>query len=258
MLVNIFIFLLGAAVGSFLNVCIYRLPRNESIAYPSSYCPNCKKPIKFYDNIPILSYFLLKGKCRNCGQPISIRYPVVELLTAVSFVLIPTLLGSDPGLTGVGFYFNASFLCFLIIAAFSDLETQVVPDQPTYIIIALGLLYNFLNRNAVSSLWGLFWGFAILYLIAFFGKIFYKKDVLGGGDIKLASAFGAFLGIEKLFIAIFSGYFLGALISILLLALKKKKMQDYIPFAPALALGALAALFFGNQLISFFLLGYKL
>jgi len=132
------------------------------------------------------------------------------------------------------------------------METELVPDSPAFIAIAVGLAYNFLNNNILSSLWGLFWGFAILYLIAFFGKLYYKKDVLGGGDIKLTCAFGAFLGAEKFFVALIIGYVLGAIIAVLLIALKKKTMQDYIPFGPALTLGALIALYFGNQIINLY------
>lgn len=251
MLVNIVIFVFGAMIGSFLNVCIYRLPRDKSIVFPPSQCPDCNSPINFYDNIPILSYLILGGKCRNCKKPIPIRYPLVELTTGLLFILIPTLLGFS--ISDLGFYFTAAFLCYLIICFFSDLETQIVPDMPSYLIIAAGLSYNYLNGTIISSALGLFWGFGILYLIAFLGKIIYKKDALGGGDIKLASAFGAFLGWERLFVAIFLGYFIGAAVAIILIALKKKTIHDYIPFAPALTTGAAIALFFGWQIINFYI-----
>lgn len=254
MLVNLFIFAIGLIVGSFLNVCISRLPQDKSIIYPSSHCPHCKKPIKFYDNIPLISYLLLAGKCRNCKKPISIRYPIVELATGLLFLALP--LGLGLGVAGYGFYFVASFICFLIINFFSDLETQTVPDWPSFIIIFLGLIYNFLSGTIVSSLFGIFVGFSILYLIGFFGKLYYKKDVLGEGDIKLTSAFGAFLGWQGVLFAIFLGYLIGAIFALGLIALKKKSLTDYIPFAPALTASALITLFWGSQLINFYVANF--
>lgn len=248
MVVNIFIFIIGAIIGSFLNVLIHRLPRDISIIFPNSFCPNCNKPIKFYDNIPIISCLLLRGKCRSCRAKIPLRYPIVEILTGILFVTINTLLG----FMTLGFIFAVFFVCFLIVAFFTDLETQTLPDMPSYLTIAVGLAYNFLSNNLMSSLWGLFWGFSILYLIGFFGKLYYKKDVLGGGDILLAAAFGAFLGAEKLILALSLGYLIGALASIILIALKKKNLQDYIPFAPSLVLGALISLLFGHEIIKLY------
>lgn len=250
MLVNIFVFVIGLIVGSFLNVCISRLPEEKSIAYPPSHCPKCKKSINFYDNIPIISYLLLLGKCRSCKQPISIRYPIVELLTGILFLYAFAGLGARDW--GLGFYFNCAFISFLMISFFTDFETELVPDQPVLVIIPLALIYNFISGDIASSLLGLIFGFSILYTIGFLGKLYYKKDVLGGGDIKLAAAFGACLGYEKLFIALMLGYFIGAIVSVVLIALKKKTMKDYIPFAPALTTGALIALFWGKFIINYY------
>ena len=251
MVVNIFIFVFGAVIGSFLNVCIYRLPRGQSIFFPPSQCPECNTPIHFYDNIPILSYLLLSGKCRTCKKTIPIRYPIVELSTGILFLLVPFLLGF--GISNIGFYFSAAFISYLILAFFIDFETQTLPDLPSYLMIIAGLYFNYVAGNSISSALGLFWGFGILYLIAFFGKLYYKKDALGGGDIKLSAAFGAFLGWEKLLVALFLGYFIGAVAALLLIAFKKKTVHDYIPFAPSLVSGAAIALFFGKQIINFYI-----
>lgn len=250
MLVNIFVFILGLTVGSFLNVCIYRLPREKSVILPRSFCPACATPIRFYDNLPVISYFLLGGKCRSCKKPISPRYPLVELLTGFLFLSIPVVLGLR--ISDFGFYASAVFICFLVISFFSDLETQLLPDSPAVLVIITGLLYNYLEGTLASSLWGLFWGAAILYLISFFGKLYYKKEVLGGGDMKLAAAFGAFFGWQGLLLSLFLGYLIGAVLALLLLATGRKKLDDYIPFAPALVLGAFITLYWGRQIIAFY------
>ncbi|MBI5700461.1 prepilin peptidase [Candidatus Saganbacteria bacterium] len=261
MFVNIFVFTAGLIVGSFLNVCISRLPEEKSVAYPPSHCPNCNKLINFYDNIPVLSYLILEGKCRTCKQPISLRYPIVELLTGFLFILINSLLGFGTCLSGrqvwdLGFYFYASFISFLLISFFSDLETQIVPDQPFFVIIPLALIYNFISGNIISSMLGLVSGFSILYTIGFLGKLYYKKDVLGGGDIKLAAAFGVSLGYQGLFLALLLGYFIGAASAAILVILKRKTMKDYIPFAPALTTGALVALFWGKFIINYYIANF--
>lgn len=248
MIVNLFIFILGLIIGSFLNVCIYRLPIEKSIIFPRSFCPKCKKTIKSYENIPIISYFLLRGKCPNCHNIINLRYLAVEVITAVSFVFLYNLYLFWPLL----FLFNAIFVCFLIINFFTDIETQIIPNEPVYFIIIIGLFYNFIKATFTSSIIGLILGFCILYIIGFLGRLVYKKEVLGGGDIKLVAGFGAFLGWENLLVALFLGYLIGALIAISLLLAKKKNMQDYIPFAPALVLGAFIALLWGEKLITFY------
>lgn len=250
MLVNIFVFVLGAVIGSFLNVCIYRLPRNQSIIFPASHCPNCQKPIAWYDNIPLLSYLLLLGKCRSCQQPISLRYPAVELLNGILYLMTLTLFGF--GILDFGFYFTAYFVSALIVIAFSDLETEIVPDQPIFLGIILGIIYGALSGNWSDPLLGAALGYSALFVVQKFGAFIYKKDVLGDGDLKLAALMGAFLYAPNLFLGLFLGYLIGALAALLLLAFKIKKMGDYIPFGPALALGGILALLFGPQIINLY------
>ncbi|MBI5699784.1 prepilin peptidase [Candidatus Saganbacteria bacterium] len=252
MLVNIFVFVFGAIIGSFLNVCIYRLPRNQSIIFPASHCPNCDHPIAWYDNIPILSYLLLRGKCRSCKQSISLRYPLIELLNGILYLMIVSCLGFS--VYGLGFYFTAYFISALIVTAFSDLETGLIPDQPIFLGIILGLIYGALIGKPLDPLLGAALGFSALFAVQKLGAFIYKKDVLGDGDLKLAAFLGAFLYAPNLFLGLFLGYLIGAVVASLLLAFKVKKLGDYIPFGPYLALGGLAALFFGPQIIDLYVI----
>jgi leader peptidase (prepilin peptidase)/N-methyltransferase len=253
-LVNIFIFVLGAVIGSFLNVCIYRLPRNRSIVFPASHCPNCGKPIAPWDNIPIISYLLLKGKCRACKQPISLRYPTVEILSGISYLMIKYCLGFS--VWDLGFYFMAYFVSALLVISFSDLETEIIPDQPIFLGIILGLLYGAIGGRWADPLLGAALGFSLLFAVQKIGKFIYKKDVLGDGDLKLAAFLGAYLYAPHLFLGLFLGYLIGALVALLLLAFKIKKLEDYIPFGPALALGGIFTLFFGPQIINLYVIIY--
>jgi len=255
MLVNYFvIFTFGTIVGSFLNVCIYRLPRGKSIAWPPSYCPHCNEKIPWFENLPVISFFMLRGKCGRCVENISIRYPIVEILTGFLFVLVPVILGF--GIWDLEFYFSIAFISFLILNFFSDLETELIPDIPVYIIIFLGLFYNFAAGDIKDSLVGIAGGFFFFTAIGFLGKLYYKKDVLGDGDTKLAVAFGAFMGWQGLILSLLIGYLIGGATSILLISFKKKGLKDYIPFAPSLTSGALIALFFGSKIIKFYLANF--
>ncbi|MFA4966843.1 MAG: prepilin peptidase [Candidatus Margulisiibacteriota bacterium] len=251
MLVNIFIFIIGAVIGSFLNVLIHRLPREESIVFPSSHCPKCNVPIKWYDNIPIISYLLLRGRCRNCRAPISIRYPIVELFTALSFVVIYSLLGLR--IWDLGFYAYAFYVSTMLVAIFADLENEIIPDEIIFFGIPAGLLWHWFSGDLTASIIGCALGFSLLFLISQFGRLIFKKEALGYGDLKLAALMGAWLLPDKLILALFIGYLLGAVWSLGLLALKIKKMDDYIPFGPWLCLGAVISFFFGREIIAFYL-----
>ena len=250
MLVNIITFIFGLIVGSFLNVCIYRLPKGLSIAFPGSFCPACKTKIKFYDNIPVLSYLLLGGKCRICKEKISPRYLLVEIITGILFLMVARFLNSD--IFSASFYFYAAFVSFLVLASFVDIETGLIPEIPAYATLVAGLALGLVLENFFSALLGAISGFSFLFLISYFGKLYYKKEVLGEGDIILGAVFGSFLGPEKLFIALMAGYLAGAIFSLIAVAFRIKKMDDYIPFGPFLSFGALLALFFGGKIINFY------
>jgi leader peptidase (prepilin peptidase)/N-methyltransferase len=254
MIVNIFMFVLGAAVGSFLNVCIHRLPQERSIVYPPSYCPHCKAKIKPYDLIPILSFIWLKGRCRKCQNKISWRYPIVEFLSGAAFVSTPLILGLPAYAPRSIFYIIFSAL--LLVVFFADQETQIIPDEVFYVGLPLALVYHSFFGTLKTSLAGLAIGFLVLFIIARLGKLIYKKEAVGFGDLKLAAFMGAALGWEKLIPALFIGYILGGLWASALILSRRKKISDYIPFGPALCLGAYLALFWGKDIINWYLANF--
>ena len=245
------ILILGLAVGSFLNVCIHRLPEGKSIFFPGSHCPQCSKKIKFYDNIPVLSFILLKGKCRFCVSKISVQYPLVELLTAFLFLGAYLWQGLSLG------FFSAIVLgCLLIIVFFVDLKHRIIPDVITLPGIVIGLAFALISPQIriLDSLLGLLIGGGVFYLLAILGELLFKKESMGGGDIKLAAMLGAFLGWQKLFLIFFLSAFLGSIIGILAIQFSSKvKKHRTIPYGPFLALASFAALFWGERIIKAYL-----
>ncbi len=242
---------LGLAVGSFLNVCIYRIPKGQSIFLPASHCPSCSQKIKFYDNIPVLSFVLLKGKCRLCGSRISFQYPLVELLTAGLFLGAYLWQGLN-----LAFASTIALGCLLIIVFFVDLRHRIVPDVITLPGIAIGLGFAFVSPQTrlLDSFLGLLIGGGVLYLLAILGELVFKKESMGGGDIKLAAMLGAFLGWQKLFLVFFLSAFLGSVVGILAIHLSSRvKEQRTIPFGPFLALASIASLFWGETLVNAYL-----
>ena len=236
--------LLGLIVGSFLNVCIYRIPRRESIAYPASHCPECRQPIKVYDNIPLLSYLLLGGRCRSCGVRIPLRYLVVEAATGAGFAAIV-------GRFGVHSYslLYLVFFSVLLVLTFIDLEHQILPDVITVPGIPLGLLSGLLLPQArlLSSVLGLLLGGLLFYLVAFL-----SRGGMGGGDIKLVAMIGSFLGWQRLLVTIFLATLSGSLIGLSLLAMGLKGRKDPIPFGPFLSLGAFLSLIWGDSVVGWY------
>jgi leader peptidase (prepilin peptidase)/N-methyltransferase len=214
----ILIFILGLIVGSFNNVCIYRIPINESIIYPASHCPKCRSPIKPLDNIPLLSYILLKGRCRNCGSRIPIQYPVVEFLTGIIYIFIYLIYGLT--LQSLIYIILASAL---IIIAFIDLNKQIIPDVISLPGIVIGLILSFF------------------------------VPYIGGGDVKLAAMIGAFLGWRYIIISLFLGFFLGALAGIFLVLSKIKSREDMVPFGPFIALGSIITLLWSEKIIFWYI-----
>lgn len=236
----------GAVIGSFLNVCIHRLPRGESIVFPASHCVSCGEKLSALDLIPILGYFLLKGRCRYCGSGISLRYPLVEAVSAGAFALVWMAGGGDV----FAFIFKVVFISLLLVVFFTDLENQVVPDAVTLPGIAVGLVYNYFDRNFFSAIEGMLLGYFLLYLVGRVGKFIFKKDALGEGDLYVAALLGAFLGWEKLLLALFLAYIIAAVVSLVFLISGKVKIGQAVPFAPALAAGGVIALFFGSRMLA--------
>ena len=260
MLYLVFIFILGTIVGSFLNVCIHRLPRGESVIYPASHCPACGQKLRGLELVPVAGYFILGGRCRYCKKPISFRYPLVELMTGALFagVALAFPLVSFP----LEFFAYLIFSSLMIIVFFTDLEQQIIPDSISITGVILGLLFNFIKgmffqKGAInvflSSLFGMLIGYVLLYLIAKLGKLYFKKEVMGEGDLYLAALLGAYLGWQGALLSIFMAYLLAGVISLVLLALGKIKMGGYLPFGPALVGGGIIALFFGERMVTWYL-----
>jgi leader peptidase (prepilin peptidase)/N-methyltransferase len=246
----ILIFVLGLIVGSFSNVCIYRIPRNESVIYPASHCPKCRSNISPKDNIPLLSYILLKGRCRNCKSKISIQYPVVEFLTGFIYLIIYLIYGLS-----IQTLIYIILSSALIIIAFIDLNEQIVPDVISLPGIVIGFILSFFVPyiSFVNSALGVVVGGGIISVIGLAGSVIFKKEAMGGGDIKLAAMIGAFLGWRYTIISLFFGFFLGALTGIILIMTKIKKREDAIPFGPFIALGSIITLLWGEKILSWYI-----
>ena len=241
----------GLCIGSFLNVCIYRLPQSKSVLFPGSMCGKCGVPIRFYDNIPVLSYFLLRGKCRNCGVPFSIRYPLVEILTGLMAISI-TL---KYGLTWESLVYFI-FICTLLVITFIDIDYQIIPNGitlpgiPIAIVAATFLLPQ---MDFAESMIGVLIGGGSLLIVAWLYMLLMRKEGMGGGDIKLLAMVGALIGWQGILFTIFVSSAVGSVIGITMMARMKKNMKFAIPFGPFLSIGAITYIFFGKELMVWYL-----
>ena len=240
---------LGALVGSFLNVCIHRLPRGESIVWPGSHCPSCGKTIEYYDNIPLFSYLWLLGRCRTCRRSISMRYPVVEAANAVGYMIILATFG----LTWTTVLYSALFSALLVVTG-TDLTHRIIPNVVTVPGTLLGLLgaATVLPVGLVNALLGVAIGGGILWALAWASPYLFGKEGMGGGDIKLLAMIGAFLGWKPALLTIMVGSLSGSLIGLSLIGLGLMKRDEYIPFGPFLVLGALVSMFFAQPLLEWY------
>ncbi|HNY51636.1 MAG TPA: prepilin peptidase [Smithella sp.] len=247
-LTNLFAFIFGAAIGSFLNVCIFRLPENNSIIKPSSQCPYCHHPIRFYDNIPIISYFVLQGKCRDCRGRISWRYPLVEIITA----LLSLILFLKFGLS-LNFLVFFIFTAVLIVITFIDLDHQIIPDVLTLPGIPLFFLAAvFLVKVPwKDALIGLLIGGGVLMTIAIVYEFITKREGMGGGDIKLLAMIGGFFGWQSLIFVLLFSSFTGAIIGITAMIIKKQDTKYAVPFGPFLSAAAVAYIFWGEAFMRY-------
>ncbi|MFO8083678.1 MAG: prepilin peptidase [Desulfobacterales bacterium] len=242
-------FIVGLCIGSFLNVCICRIPESKSVVYPASACPGCGNIIKFYDNIPILSFVMLRAKCRKCSMPISWRYPLVELLTG--FIAL-----------GLFFKFGLSietfiyfvFIAVLVVITFIDFDHQIIPD----LISLPGIVIFFIGSLAIPSVSlkdaviGILAGGGILFLVA---ELYWRvtgKEGMGGGDIKLLAMIGAITGWKGVLFTIFISSATGTIIGLVLMLIQGKNLKLAIPFGPFLAFGALVYVFFGPEIIRWY------
>ena len=241
--------LIGLAVGSFLNVCIYRLPRGESLMWPSSRCPNCSTPLRWYHNIPLLSWLALAGKCAKCNAPIAARYPIIEAVTALMWVLIVWL--TPPG------WLLASRLTLatsLIVLFMIDLEHQILPNAITLPGIAVGLAFSFLAPpGPVDALIGAVLGGGVLYGIAAAYYLWRKEEGMGMGDVKMLAMIGAFLGWRAVLVTLVLSSFAGAVIGVGMMLVQRGGMRYALPFGTFLSLGALAAMLAGERLVNWYM-----
>ncbi len=245
----VFSFLFGLIFGSFLNVCIYRIPLGKSIIFPPSSCPNCDRRIKFYDNIPVVSYIFLRGKCRYCHQRIPVHYPVVELLTG----LLSMALFIRYGLS-YQYILSFLFIISLVLISFIDLHHQIIPDILSIPGIFAGIAVSFIPGHVVwvDSLIGAAGGGGILYLIALVFKKVTGRDGLGGGDVKLLAMIGAWMGWRALPFIVLLSSLSGIAIGGGALMLAGKGYRVRIPFGPFLSLGAIIYFFFGPQILRWY------
>jgi leader peptidase (prepilin peptidase) / N-methyltransferase len=240
----------GLMIGSFLNVCIARLPAGESINSPGSRCPSCRTPIRWYDNIPVVSYLILGGKCRACKAHISMRYPIVEIVTALAFMLQAVVIGNQPELLAVRLVFTA----ILIVLFGTDLDTQRLPNPLTYGGLVIGLVASlWLTPGIVASLIGAALGAGLLLAVRLLWRVLRGVDAMGLGDVKMLAMIGAFLGWRQVWVVLFLGSVSGALVGVALTAGRGKSMQMKLPFGTFLALGAFAASLVGEPLLQWYL-----
>jgi len=265
MIASIVVFIFGSIVGSFLNVCIHRMPLGESVVWPRSRCPKCQKRIPGYDNIPFISFILLKGKCRFCHEKISWRYPLVELITAVMFVVLFLRFGLT-----YNFFFYMVLLWALIISTFVDIKHRIIPDEVSIGGLIIGFIlsavrglttqpWHYSFRPALLSLAGILVGGGIIYLTGkLFDLVYFKMlkkpaiqgetESMGGGDVKLLAMIGAFLGPQRALLTFFLAPFLAIIVGLYNLISKKDHL---IPYGPFLSLAAQASLFWADKVFAF-------
>ena len=244
MLPAVFVFFFGLLIGSFLNVCIWRLPREESIIRPGSHCPACSTVLGARDLVPVLSWLFLRGKCRFCGVKISARYPAVELLTGGLFLVTYLHYGLTPGLVAA-----LVFSSFMVAITFIDLDHQIILDGMLALLAICGLGLQLWTGSVgwVSMLIGAFVGGGLLLLLAIL-----SRGGMGGGDVKFAAALGFWLGWPGILLGLFLGFVLGGLISLLLLVTGLRGRKDFIPFGPFIAIGAWIALLYGRRILDWY------
>jgi leader peptidase (prepilin peptidase)/N-methyltransferase len=259
------LFGLGTSLGSFLNVCIYRLPLDKSIVSPPSHCPSCGTRLSPPDLVPIFSYLALRGRCRYCGARISPRYAVVEFLTGAWFVALYLRFGVFGDFRAPEIFTGCQFAVFsamLIAIFFIDLDHYIIPDQFSLGGAACGLAFGIaglalgLRSGYMGVRWlpdaipGMFLGLAVFALIISLGSRVFKKEAMGMGDLKLAAAMGANLGVASFLLATFLGVLIGTLVSVVLMIGRRKGLRDLIPFGPMLVVGTMVAMIWGPQIIA--------
>ncbi|MFT9494812.1 prepilin peptidase [Anaerosolibacter sp.] len=243
---NIIILLFALLFGSFLNVCIYRIPMKKSIAFPPSHCPKCQRTLAYMDLIPIISFLFNKGKCRYCGDKISWQYPFVEMLNGIIYLLLFYHYGSTLQFAGYGLLSS-----LLLVISVIDYDHQIIPDRLNVFGSILGIIYIFIRPDSITSIdsfLGMFIGGGIFLLIALL-----TSGAMGGGDIKLMAMLGLWFGWRYILMVTLLSFVIGAVLSILLLVLKIKSRKDAIPFGPFISISAFITILYGNELFNWYI-----
>lgn len=240
---GVFVFLFGIILGSFFNVIIFRIPNKISISFPPSHCQSCNHELKPIDLVPILSYVFLKGKCRYCGEKISIQYPIIELITGLIFLL-------SYNIFGLNIYFVKSIFLgsIVLIVSMIDFKHFIIPDSISLFTFITGIIFNVIIRDiSIKSLiFAFLLGGGLLFIIAMFGP-------MGGGDIKIMAGFSLYLGLSKTIMALFLSFTLGGIIGVLLIISKIKSRKDVIPFGPYLGLGSFISFMYFSEIFNWYL-----
>ena len=248
----IIVFILGLLIGSFLNVCIYRIPKEESIAFPPSHCGSCGKNIKAYDLIPVISWIILGGKCRNCSEKISIRYAMVEIATAILFLLTYFQYGATIYLVRY-----LLLIPFLIVIAMIDYDTMEVYTSTTWAAIAVGLLFlgvNFyLGEPVVTYIYGGLLGAGTIAFIILLTKLILGTEGMGWGDAEICGLCGLFLGFKLTFMMMFFSFLIGGIIGVYLLRFKKRNGRSEMPFGPSIIMATFLIMIWGDKILSWYL-----
>ena len=256
---SLFVFILGTVVGSFLNVCIYRLPREESVIWPASKCPHCAHPIRWFDNVPILSFFILRGRCRDCQGEISVRYATIETLTGIIFLWVSVFFGwTAHGVVALILF------CSLLVASVVDLEHQIIPDEISFGGLAVGLILSSVFpeiyqeaiwwKGLIQALIGALLGGGMIYVTGMIGDFVFKKESMGGGDVKLLAMLGAFLGWKNAILI----FLLAPILALPLgLFLKFARRVHVISYGPFLSLAGWISFVWGDKIIQWYLYGMR-
>ena len=239
----------GLIVGSFLNVCIYRLPRHLSVVWPASRCAECSRPLAWYENIPLASYAALRGRCRTCGTRISLRYPIIEAITGGIFLWHWYVWGLQPIV-----FPKLLFACALIVLFAIDLEHQILPNVITLPGIPIGLAFSFIwPPGPIASLEGIALGGGLLWLIAEAWLRLRGVDAMGFGDVKMLAMVGAFLGVKLVALTFVLSSLVGGLVGAILIASRRGRMTTAVPFGTMIAVAALVASLYGDRIVDWYL-----
>lgn len=248
-LIGLIVFVFGSCIGSFLNVCIYRIPAEKSIVYPGSMCPVCGTAIRYYDNIPILSYTWLGGRCRSCRTRISVRYPLIELLTGI--MALGLFFKYGPTIQMLVYF---TFAAILIIITFIDIDHRIIPDSLSLpgIVVFFCAALTIPSMTWHDSVLGIVVGGGSLFAVAVVYHLLTRKEGMGGGDIKLLAMIGALIGWKGVLFTVFVSSAAGTIIGLGIMIATRQNMKLAVPFGPFLSLGAITYIFWGKQVISWY------